>query len=78
MLVGDAVIWAVGIGAGGAVTVTVAADVAEPVELLATSVYVVVALGDTVCEPVAATGDPFNVIAVAFDVVHESVEDWPV
>jgi hypothetical protein len=44
---------------------------------VATSVYVVVAVGVTVRDPLALTVDPFNVTVVAFDVDHCSVDDWP-
>src|SRR6267378_2556580 len=77
MLVGFAFSMAVGIGGGGAVTVTVAVAVVEPAELVATSEYVAVAVGETVCDPLAATAAPFKVIVVAFEVDHESVDDWP-
>jgi hypothetical protein len=73
-LVGIAVSSAVGIGT---LTVTVACAVTDPVELVATSLYVVVTVGDTGWDPLTATGDPFNVTEVALDVVHESVDAWP-
>ena len=76
MLVGFAFSVAVGIGVG-AVTVTFAVAVVEPAELVATSEYVVVAVGDILCDPVAATEAPFSVIVVASVVDHESVDDWP-
>ena len=60
-----------------ATTVTVAVDVTEPVALVATSEYVVVLPGETICDPFAATPLPFSVTDAAFDVVHESVDDWP-
>src|SRR2546425_6670875 len=66
---------AVGIGAGAAVTVTVAVAVVEPAELVATSEYVVVAVGETLCDPLAATGAPFNLTLVASEGVHESIYD---
>jgi len=75
MLAGFALIDAVGIGT---VTVTVAVAVVEPAELVATSEYVAVAPGDTLCDPLAATDAPFKVTLVASVVVHESVDDWPV
>jgi hypothetical protein len=74
MLVGFAFSVAVGIGV---VTVTVAVAVVEPAELVATSEYVAVAVGETVCDPLVATAAPFSVTVVAFEVVHESVDDWP-
>jgi hypothetical protein len=60
-----------------ATTVTVAVDVAEPVELVATSEYVVVLVGETTRDPLAATAAPFSVTDAASDVDHESVDDWP-
>ena len=78
MLAGFAVSVAVGFGVGaGAVTVTVAVAVVEPAELVATSEYVVVAVGETLCDPLAAADAPFNVTLVASEVVHESIDDWP-
>jgi hypothetical protein len=80
MLAGFAVSVAVGFGVGvgaGAVTVTVAVAVVEPAELVATSEYVAVAVGETLCDPLAATDAPFNVTLVASEVVHESIDDWP-
>jgi len=74
MLAGFALSIAVGIG-GGAVTVTVAVAFREPAEFVATSVYVAVDVGDTLCEPLAATVAPFNVTVVAFVVVHDSIDD---
>jgi hypothetical protein len=47
MLAGFAFSVAVGIGGGGAVTVTVAVAVCEPAELVATSEYVAVDVGET-------------------------------
>ena len=76
MLVGLADSVAVGIGAGGAVTVTFALAVVEPAELVATSEYIVVVVGETVCV-VPVTAAPFSVTDVAFEVVHVSVDDWP-
>lgn len=56
-------------------TVTVAWDEAvAPVELVAMKVYVVVAVGETVWEPVTATGEPFRVALTAFVEVQVSVE----
>jgi hypothetical protein len=77
MLVGFAFSMAIGIGGGAAVTVTVAVAVVEPAELVATSEYVAVAVGETLCDPSAATDAPFNVTLVASEVVHESIDDWP-
>jgi hypothetical protein len=75
MLVGFAEIVAVG---AGAFTVTVAVAVADtPDALVATSVYVVVALGEYDCDPLSATGAPFMVTDVAFVVLHVSVDDCP-
>ena len=45
--------------------------------MLATSVYVVVAVGETIRDPLALTADPFNVTVVAFELDHWSVEVWP-
>ena len=67
---------AVGIGSGGAVTVTFAVAVTEPVALVATSEYIVVVVGDTVCE-LPLTAAPLSLTVVAFDVVHESVAELP-
>jgi len=64
-------------GGGGAVTVTVAVAVVEPAELVATSEYDASEVGETLCDPLAATDAPFNVTLVASAVVHESVDDWP-
>jgi len=55
----------------------VAVAVLEPAELVATSEYVAVAVGERVCDPLAATAAPFSVIVVASVVDHESVDDWP-
>src|SRR5918996_882938 len=76
---GVAVSAAVGIGTGGGgmVTVTVAVAVVEPAELLATSVYVVVAVGEYPCDPLSATGLPFIVTEVAFVVTHVRVDCSP-
>jgi hypothetical protein len=57
--------------------VTVAVFVVEPAEFVATSEYVVVAVGDILCDPFAATAAPFSVTVVAFEVVHVSVDDPP-
>ena len=80
MLVGDAVNEAVGIGGGGGgglVTVTVVLAVAEPVALVATSLYVVVAVGEYACDPLRATGLPFIVTESAFVVTHVNVVCCP-
>jgi hypothetical protein len=76
MLAGFAFIEAVGIGVV-ADTVTLAVAVVEPAELVAISVYVVVEVGETLCDPLVATEVPFNVTVVAFDVFHESIDDCP-
>lgn len=70
-------------GAGGPVTVIVLVDCAGVVPLapVATSVYVVVAVGVTCIDPVAVTGFPFRVTVVAFCVCHVRVAvcpDWRV
>ena len=75
MLAGFAFSIAVGIGA---VAVTVAVAVVEPDELVATSEYVAVAVGETLCDPLAATDAPSKVTVAASVVVHESIDDWPV
>jgi hypothetical protein len=64
-------------GGGGAVTVTVTVSVVEPAELVATSEYVFVAVGDVLCDPLAATTAPSNVTCVAFDDVHVNIDDCP-
>jgi hypothetical protein len=65
-------------GGGGSITVTMALTVLTPVTLLARSVYVVVAPGETICDPLAATAAPFNVIDVASADVQDNIADWPV
>jgi uncharacterized protein (UPF0212 family) len=56
-------------------TVTVAwAEAVAPEELLATKVYVVVDVGETVCDPLTATELPFSVALAALVDVHVSVE----
>ena len=56
-------------------TETVAWAVAvAPDELVTTKVYVVVAVGETVCEPLTATAAPFRVALTALVEVHVSVE----
>jgi hypothetical protein len=70
--VGFAVMLAVGLEEP---TVTVAWDVAvAPEELVATKVYVVVDVGDTVWEPLTATEAPFRVALAAFVEVQVRVE----
>ena len=64
-------------GGGGATTVTVALAVAVPVSLPAASVYVVVAVGETICDPLAGTVAPFKVTVVASVDVQSSRADWP-
>lgn len=60
-------------------TVTVAwADAVAPVELVVTKVYVVVAVGDTDCDPLTATDAPFRVALTALVDVQVSVELPPV
>jgi hypothetical protein len=57
------------------VTVTVVcADAVVPDEALATNVYVVVAVGETLCDPLTATGAPLRVALVALVDVQVSVE----
>ena len=79
MLEGDAASEAVGIGTvgGAALTVTVAVFVVDPAALVATSVYDVVAAGESVCVPSSETAFPFKVTEVASVVFQTSVEDWP-
>ena len=56
-------------------TVTVAWAVAvTPDELVATKRYVVVAVGETDCDPLTATAAPFRVALTALVEVHVSVE----
>jgi hypothetical protein len=56
-------------------TVTVACAVAvAPDELVVINVYVVVAEGVTVCDPLTATGAPFSVALAAFVDVQARVE----
>jgi len=56
-------------------TVTVACAVAvTPDELLAMKVYVVVAVGETLCDPLTATVAPLRVALAALVDVHVSVE----
>jgi hypothetical protein len=58
-----------------ALTVTVAwAEAVAPAEFLAINVYVVVAVGETVCDPLTATVAPFSVALTAFVDVQVSVE----
>ena len=79
MVVGFAASDAVGIGTvgGAALTVTVAVFVVDPAALVATSVYDVVAAGESVCVPSSETAFPFKVTDVASVVFQTSVEDWP-
>ena len=59
-------------------TVTdVCAEVEVPAELVATNVYVVVDVGETVCDPFTATGAPLRVALVALVVVQVRVELAP-
>jgi hypothetical protein len=59
-------------------TVTVAcADAVAPDEFLATNVYIVVAVGETVCDPLTATAAPFKVALTALVDVQVSVELLP-
>jgi hypothetical protein len=61
--------------AAAPVTVTVVrAEAVTPVEAVATKVYVVVAVGETVCDPLTATAAPFRVALTALVEVHVSVE----
>jgi hypothetical protein len=58
--------------------VTVAcADAVAPDEFLATNVYIVVAVGETVCDPLTATAAPFKVALTALVDVQVSVELLP-
>jgi hypothetical protein len=60
---------------GPEVTVTVVwAEAFVPEELVATKVYVVVVVGETLCDPLTATVAPFRVALTAFVEVHVSVE----
>jgi hypothetical protein len=73
MVVGLALMPAAGGPLG--VTVTVAcADAFVPDELVAMNVYVAVAVGDTVCDPLTATDAPFRVALAALVDVQVSVE----
>ncbi len=77
ILVGFAEI--VAVGGGTEVTVTVALAVAvAPEELVTTRLYVVVAVGETACDPLSATVAPFSVALTALVEVHVSVELAPV
>jgi hypothetical protein len=61
--------------AAGPSTVTVACAVAvAPDELLDTKAYVVVAVGETTCDPLIATAAPFSVALTALVDVHVNVE----
>jgi hypothetical protein len=79
MVVGFALSDAVGIGTGGgvALTVTVAVFVTEPTALVATSVYVVVDVGESVCVPSSETAFPSKVTEVASVLFQAKTEDWP-
>ena len=56
-------------------TVTMAwAEAVTPAALVATNVYVVVDVGDTVCDPLTGTDAPFRVALTALVDVHVSVE----
>jgi hypothetical protein len=56
-------------------TVTVAwAEAVAPAAFLAINVYVVVAVGETVCDPLTVTVAPFSVALTAFVDVQVSVE----
>ncbi len=75
---GDAV--SVQVGAlGVGITVTVFAHVTLPPAPVAVRVYVFVALGETLCEPLTPTAPtPWSIeILEAFEVVHESVDALP-
>jgi len=66
-----AVIAAVGAGVGAGVTVAVALrEAVAPLELVATSVNVVVVAIVTGMDPLSATAEPFNVALTAFVVCH--------
>jgi hypothetical protein len=72
MEVGLAVMPAV--GAAGATVTVVCAVAAAPDELVAMNVYVVVDVGETVCDPLMATAAPFKVALAAFVDVQVRVE----
>ena len=76
IVVGDATIPAVGGPPEFTVTV-VWADAVVPEELLATKVYVVVAVGETVVDPLTATDAPFSVALTALVDVHVNTELAP-
>jgi hypothetical protein len=60
---------------GPEVIVTVAcAEAVRPAAFVATKVYVVVDVGDTVCDPLTATTAPFKVALTPLVDVHVSVE----
>jgi hypothetical protein len=76
MVVGFALMPA--IGGPLAVTVTLAwAEAVVPDEPVATKVYVVVAVGETVCDPLTGTDAPFKVALTALVDVQVSVELLP-
>jgi len=61
--------------AGAPVTVTVVrAEAVVPPELVAMKLYVVVAVGETVCDPLTGTAAPFRVALAAPVDVQVSVE----
>ena len=62
-------------GGGGAVTVTTTDAFTLPVALVALNVYVVVAAGETDCDPFTATAAPLSVALVALDDVQVNVDD---
>ena len=60
---------------GPELIVTVAwAETVTPAEFFAMKVYVVVAVGDTVCDPLTATAAPFRVALTVLVDVQVSVE----
>ncbi|PYR43324.1 MAG: hypothetical protein DMF93_03490 [Acidobacteria bacterium] len=64
-------------GGGVADTVTVALDVTLFAPLIATRLYVVVAVGLTPFEPFSATEAPSRYTAVALLLVQFNVDAWP-
>src|SRR2546430_8701154 len=64
-------------GGGVADTVTVALDVTLFAPLIATRLYVVVAVGLTLFEPFSATEAPSRYRAVALLLVQFNVDAWP-
>jgi hypothetical protein len=80
MAVDEVVSEAVGMETGGGVvddTVTVALDVTLLEPLIATRLYVRVAVGLTLFEPFSATETPSRYTAVALLLVHVNVDAWP-